>query len=118
VIGVTALVESALYFSGFGLEPKGLLVGLVLVVSGTLLLIGLRTAAASVVFASVKLASLVSWIGVSWVGRARVADSASTALYAIAIAIAVALLGPGSVSLDARLHGPREIIIPGANRRS
>jgi uncharacterized membrane protein YphA (DoxX/SURF4 family) len=118
VIGVTALVESAQYFSGFGLEPKGLLVGLVLVVSGILLLIGLRTAPASVVFASFKLATLVSWIGISWVGRARAADSPSAALYAIAIAIAVALLGPGSVSLDARLYGPREIIIPAAKRRS
>jgi uncharacterized membrane protein YphA (DoxX/SURF4 family) len=114
VIGVTALEESALYFSGFGLEPKGLLVGLVLVVSGTLLLIGLQTAPASVVFASVNLASLVS----SWVGSARAADSPLAALYAIAIAVAVALMGPGSVSLDCRLHGPREISIPAANRRS
>ena len=112
VIGITALVESGLYFSSSGLDPKRIGIGVVLAVSGLLLLIGLRTALASVIFASVKFAALFSWID-----RAGAADSRWAALYAIAIAVAVALLGPGSVSLDCRLFGPREIIIPPESRR-
>ena len=33
-------------------------------------------------------------------------------------AVAVALLGPGALSLDCRLFGPREIVIPTPTRRS
>jgi len=113
VIGVTALVESGLYVSGSGLEPKGFFLGSVLVVSGALLLIGYQTVPASLVFASAKLATLLSWVG-----RPRASDSPWATLYAISIAVAVALIGPGSVSLDCRLYGPREIIIPAGERRS
>ena len=38
------------------------------------------------------------------------------ATYATTIGIAVALLGPGAISLDYRLFGPREIMIPPARR--
>ena len=38
------------------------------------------------------------------------------ALMTIAVAVAISLLGPGAFSIDARLFGPREIIIPPDSR--
>ena len=38
------------------------------------------------------------------------------ALMTIAVAMAICLLGPGAFSIDARLFGPREIIIPRDSR--
>jgi uncharacterized membrane protein YphA (DoxX/SURF4 family) len=115
IIGITALVESVLYFSGPGPEPQSVVVGLVLAVSGSLLLIGLWTLLASVVFASIMVVTSVFWVGRP---VENAINSPLVALFAITIAIAVALLGPGSMSLDCRLFGPREIIIPATDRRS
>jgi uncharacterized membrane protein YphA (DoxX/SURF4 family) len=41
------------------------------------------------------------------------------ALMAIGVAVAVSLLGPGAFSIDARLFGPREIVVSrdGRNRK-
>ncbi len=63
-------------------------------------------------------AAVLGGIGRSLLGRQRAGDSPWAAIYAISIAIAVALIGPGSVSLDCRLYGPREVIIPAADRNS
>ncbi len=38
------------------------------------------------------------------------------AMMTIVVAIAIALLGPGSFSIDARLFGPREIVVPRGRR--
>jgi uncharacterized membrane protein YphA (DoxX/SURF4 family) len=114
VIGITALVQSGSYFFRAGLEPKSILIGALLAASGSMLTIGLWTQVASVVLAFVALAHAVSWAGHPVVNL----DTAPAAFYVIAIAIAVALLGPGALSLDCRLFGPREIVIPTPARRS
>jgi uncharacterized membrane protein YphA (DoxX/SURF4 family) len=115
VIGVAAVAESVFYFSGSEIGPKSLIAGLVLAVSGVVLLIGFRTQLAGIVFALTKFLVLISWVG-----RPAGDPIASlwADLYAVSIAVAVVLLGPGSVSLDNRLFGPREIIIPGTTRRA
>jgi uncharacterized membrane protein YphA (DoxX/SURF4 family) len=115
VIGANALAESVFYFSGSGLDLKGLVAGLLLVVSGSLLLIGFWTTPASVVFLSIKVAILISKASRP---VSDAIDSPWVALYAVTIAIAVALVGPGSISLDCRHFGPREIIIPPTQRES
>jgi uncharacterized membrane protein YphA (DoxX/SURF4 family) len=113
VIGITASTESILSLSGSGGGWKGLALGLVLATSGLLLLIGLRTTLASAAFACVKFAILASWVGRP---AANTIGSPWETLYGLTIAIAVALLGPGSISMDSRLLGPREIIIPSDER--
>ncbi len=44
-------------------------------------------------------------------------DSRLGLIFGLAILLALALLGPGAYSIDARLFGFREIIIPRADRR-
>jgi uncharacterized membrane protein YphA (DoxX/SURF4 family) len=114
-MGITALAECGLYFSSARIEPRGAVAGLLLAASGSLLLIGLWTQIASAVFGFVMLATSISWAGRPAVNPI---ESPLAALFAITIAISIVLLGPGSVSLDSRLFGPREIIIPAANHRS
>jgi len=115
LIGSAALAETVLYFSSPRLEPKTLVVALALAASGSLLLVGLWTEVASGVFAFT-----MAIIAASWVGRpaANAIHAPLVAAYSILIAIAIAMLGPGSLSLDYWFFGPREIIIPPANRQS
>jgi hypothetical protein len=114
VIAITAFDESAAYFSGSQAAPISIAIGLGLALAGSLLLIGLRTSLASALFVSIKFAILFGGVG----SVATASRSPRAALYAVAIAIAVALLGPGAVSLDCRLFGHREIVIPAMERRS
>jgi uncharacterized membrane protein YphA (DoxX/SURF4 family) len=64
-------------------------------------------------------ASLVNLaVGVSWLLTAgtHAYDRIVAPFYLLIISIAVTVLGPGAFSLDARLFGRREIIIPEASR--
>ncbi len=85
-----------------------------MVASGFLLLVGFWTPLASLVFASLRVVASLPWIAPP---VQSAIDSPWAAFYAVTIAIAVALLGPGFLSIDCRLFGHREIIIPPANRR-
>ncbi|MCU1252626.1 MAG: hypothetical protein JWQ49_5655 [Edaphobacter sp.] len=81
---------------------------------GASLLIGFLTPIAG---ASASLVNLA--IGVSWfmTPGERAHDRAVADFYLVVISIAITVLGPGAFSLDARLFGRREIIIPEASRR-
>jgi hypothetical protein len=74
-------------------------VGFMALVVGGLLTIGLLTPIAT------TLVVLIS----------AVFDSKLSAVFAAAIAIGIFLLGPGALSVDARLFGRREILIPLCN---
>jgi hypothetical protein len=79
-------------------------IGLALAVSGLSLVAGLFTPVGSA-----AIATPLSWL------RAPAANLLNAPLplaLVIVIAIAVGLLGPGSLSLDHRLFGRREIIMP------
>ncbi|MBL8213813.1 MAG: hypothetical protein JNK87_24055 [Bryobacterales bacterium] len=98
-VGVVAMVE------GRGLLAGGeVLFGLVGMACGALLLLGLLTPMAGVV--TVAGAAVV---------RSANGDSMLFQGFVAAVATAVVLLGPGAYSLDARLFGRREIIIPRAS---
>jgi uncharacterized membrane protein YphA (DoxX/SURF4 family) len=84
-------------------------VSLAAIIAGALLLLGLLTPLAGAVIGlgavSIKLALLPAcdpWLF----------DSGLSLVFGAAILTAIALLGPGAFSLDARLFGRREIIIP------
>lgn len=77
--------------------------------SGTLLLIGYLTPPAGV-FAA--LSSLGRMSSLFLLSTGSLLDSRAAITFEMSIAVALAFLGPGAFSLDARLFGRREIIIP------
>jgi uncharacterized membrane protein YphA (DoxX/SURF4 family) len=74
--------------------------------AGIFLLLGLVTPLACALFCAASVGVLL------FAPSAPYLPSGQTLLQRIAIAVAIALLGPGALSCDARLFGRREIIIP------
>jgi putative oxidoreductase len=84
-----------------------------ILVSGVCLLIGFLTPILSLLAGLESLGIAFSW------GPLRLMtpfESKLALLPVIAIAAAIALLGPGAFSIDARLFGWKEIVIPPASR--
>lgn len=90
-----------------------LMIDLLKIMSGSLLLIGFLTPIACILATLLSLGSAFSWIPAS--GFDLFQDKMTVGL-TIVIALAIVCLGPGSLSLDARLFGRREIVIPAAPR--
>jgi uncharacterized membrane protein YphA (DoxX/SURF4 family) len=84
-----------------------------LLLSCVLLLIGFLTPILSLFAAFECLAIAFSWVPFQLLAPF---ESKLALLPIIAIAAAIALLGPGAFSLDARLFGWKEIVIPPASR--
>jgi uncharacterized membrane protein YphA (DoxX/SURF4 family) len=76
-------------------------------------LIGFATPITSVIVSFGILAISMSWIALP---AERFFDCRPALFELIAISLSIALLGPGSFSLDARLFGRREILIPSSSR--
>jgi uncharacterized membrane protein YphA (DoxX/SURF4 family) len=81
---------------------------------GLLLLIGFLTRMAALVAVVIAVNSVLAWF--PKVTAAPLVTPTTALLFAL-IAIAVICLGPGAYSLDARLFGRREIIIPARSER-
>ena len=110
VVGTTAVMQGVSHLAH--LDPATvvtLLPGALAIASGSALLIGFFTPGAG---ATAGVSSVV--IALWWVpppASGLFLDRVS-ALFVAADAAALVLLGPGALSLDARLFGRREIIIP------
>ncbi len=106
-IGATLVAQAVPCLSG-AQDPR-LTYCLLALVSGASLIVGFLTrivaAIAATLVASATLLSLTS----SSVGSLR---SHPLDLNMIVVAVAIALLGPGAISLDAVLFGRRKVIIP------
>jgi len=87
-----------------------LLVGLV-ICSGALLIAGYMTRYAAVAAALLSASGLVSRLTLSYGSY----ETGTSSILATAMMVAIVCLGPGAFSLDARLFGRREIIIPRAS---
>ena len=84
------------------------------IVAGVLLIIGFQTRVAAL---SAAIISAGSWLSLlpRFNGPLHVG---TTAVLSAIIGFAVLCLGPGAVSLDGRLFGRREVIIPGGSTES
>src|SRR5262249_11162123 len=110
VVGGAALTQGAVFLT-HTIEPTVLtwIAGALAVVSGVALIAGFLTPASGAVAGLTTLFIATTWTPAS----ASVLVDRFAAVILIVDAAALVLLGPGAVSLDARLFGRREIIISG-----
>lgn len=109
VIGFTAAWQGVLCWATKDTAATVRIAGGFAVVAGVLLVTGFRTRLSSFIIAS-DIAYL-SVLNLSPLGR-DLFDRWLPVLFAETMCMAVLLLGPGAFSIDARLFGRREIIIP------
>jgi len=115
-VGAALFVQGIAYLKGWhegAFMPC--LIGLVLLAAGSSLLIGYLTPFAGVLSGAFITASHFYWIPTP---RFDMFEPKLAAAFAIVITVAIVCLGPGAFSLDARLFGRREIVIPDASHSS
>jgi uncharacterized membrane protein YphA (DoxX/SURF4 family) len=90
-------------------------VGLLAVAGGLSLLIGYLTPFTGALAGLTTVSSAFSWFPAP---NSNLFDTGLATALATVIAVAIICLGPGAFSLDARLFGRREIVIPSSSRSS
>lgn len=113
-VGATALAQGIATLTlassaTFGAKVSGVLATII----GLALLIGFLTPIAGLVIALGNTFLALSWFPLP---ISNLLDSPFATIFVIIMAIAIVFLGPGAFSLDARLFGRREIVIPSAPR--
>ena len=91
------------------MSAGGLILGVLLAISGVCLMIGFLTPIASILAGVGCVASDISWFPAP---VTTLFDGPLVSLEMIVMAVSIALLGPGAFALDAHLFGRREIVIP------
>jgi len=112
-VGVIAIVQGIDYLGDDNLTASAWITGLLLILSGAALLIGFLTPLAGVLVALATLGFMFSWFRSPSV---NLFETRLTTVLMFTVAAAIVFIGPGALSLDARLFGRREIIIPSSPR--
>jgi uncharacterized membrane protein YphA (DoxX/SURF4 family) len=113
-VGVTTIVQGIDYLiGGEDLTVSVWILGSLMILSGAAILIGFITPVASVVLMLMTMGCTFSWFKSPSV---NLFETRSTTVLIISVAAAIVFLGPGALSVDARLFGRREIIIPASSR--
>jgi uncharacterized membrane protein YphA (DoxX/SURF4 family) len=109
-VGIIAIVQGGVYLADRDSSTLEVLaVGLLVAVSGSSLLLGFLTPVSSGLVALATVAIALAWFPAP---NLNLFSSPLPAVLVVIIAAAVAFLGPGAISVDCRLFGRREIIIP------
>ena len=109
VFGIALVIDSSGYLRGLNTPLSGWLTGGVGMAAGGMLLLGLLTPVAGSVAGIGILGVWLSWLPRSVPSLFR---SPTEVLFSLLILQTIVLVGPGAFSIDARLFGRREIIIP------
>ena len=111
VVGGAASSQAwLLMIANHGAVNISVVVALLAFIIGVALIIGLITPIASVLLAA---GALLLTINSSMLGHLSLFESGMARLEFIVMSVALIFLGPGTVSLDARLYGRREIKVNG-----
>jgi uncharacterized membrane protein YphA (DoxX/SURF4 family) len=113
-IGLVALIQGGFYLSDSAHFALGVWLGALLGLAGGALLLGLLTPVAGVV---VGLSALGAGFSILPAPMPNLFDAKLSVIFTGIVSAALIFLGPGALSLDARLFGRREIIIPPPLRR-
>lgn len=112
--GAVLIAQSFAYWDKRGVGFSAVALAALVIAIGISLLIGFLTRFVAFVAATIGVVAGFSWLPGSASGPLV---TPTTAGLSAAIAIAVICLGPGALSLDARLFGRREIVIPPSSPR-
>lgn len=107
--GVVLIAQSFAYFGDeHELGLSGVALAALVSAAGFALLIGFMTRYVALTAAIAAAGAALRWVPKSTIG----ALNPATAALVTVVAVAVICLGPGALSVDARLFGRREIVIP------
>jgi uncharacterized membrane protein YphA (DoxX/SURF4 family) len=115
VFGLAVLGEGRYYIGQPNPAPANWVLGCSAFAAGGLLIIGLLTPVIAAVATAAIVGAALSQLPAS---VPTLFDSRTAVLFGVTMLIAIMGLGPGAFSVDARLFGRREIIIPPPFTRS
>jgi uncharacterized membrane protein YphA (DoxX/SURF4 family) len=104
--GLTLIAQTLTYVGSEKLSLLSWLVAVTVLIIASCLLVGFMT----------PVAAIVIGLATSGFFLFSIFDINQTVLNLIVLTTAIALLGPGAFSIDARMFGRREILIPNTSR--
>jgi len=109
VFGLVVMAEGGFYIAQPYPTPASLFMGLAALAAGGLLFVGFATPIVAAIVAAGAAGIELSLLPAS---TPNLLDSGMSLIFGLTMLVAIVGLGPGAFSVDARVFGRREIIIP------